>query len=131
LTLKITDSEIQSENSAFKWMEENEFRYKGKMFDVISSEKQGNVNIFCCLNDKNEESLMAQYEGLVKHHTDTALPYKQKSLHLFQQIVKEAATEKRSPMMLFAGVSRVSTHYIFSLTTFIILPSELPPKHFS
>jgi hypothetical protein len=130
LTFRIADDEIESANSTFKWMEENEFRYQGKMYDVISSEKQGNINIFRCLNDKNEETLMAKYEGLVKHHTDMSLPYKQKSSQLFQQIVKEAATEKRNTLLLFVRFNKIITNYSFSQTTFITLPYELPPKTF-
>jgi hypothetical protein len=130
LVLRITDDEILSEHSSFKWMEDNEFRYQGKMYDVISSEKQGNVSVFHCLNDSKEEALMAKYEGLVKHHTDMSLPYKQKSSQLLQQIVKEAATEKRSTLLLFASFNRITPIYSFSLNTFITLPYEHPPKTF-
>jgi hypothetical protein len=130
LTLRITDSEIRSEASAFKWTEENEFRYRGKMYDVISHEKKGSVNIFRCLNDSKEEALMAKYEGLVKHHTDMSLPYKQKSSQLFQQIVKEAAIEKHRTLLLYASNSNIFTTYRYSLSTFILLPSEPPPKPF-
>jgi hypothetical protein len=128
LVLRISEEEIQSGHSGFKWTDDNEFTYQGKMFDLISNEKQGDTNIFRCLNDKKEEMLLAKYEGLVKNHTDAALPYKQKSSRLYNQIVKEAATEKLKRIMIFTVFSELITRYTYSLITFIISPIERPPN---
>jgi len=128
LLLRISDEEIRSGVSNFKWTEENEFVFQGKMYDVISRQKQGNMNIFRCLNDNREEMLMAKYEGIIKHKTDTALPYKQKGSRLYSQIVKEAAMEKWKYILFYTNISQINTQYSYSLTTFIVSPPEKPPQ---
>jgi hypothetical protein len=126
--ISITDQEMDSGKSSFKWTEDEEFSYQGKMFDVITQQKQGALNIFRCLNDKNEEILLSKYEDLVKRHTDAGLPYKQKSQQLINQILKEAAIEKKIPDLFFAFFNEFISAYSFSLHTFSLLPLEQPPK---
>jgi hypothetical protein len=131
MTLRITDEEICSVNSEFKWMEDNEFKYQGKMYDVISSEKQGNMNIFRCLNDKNEEKLIAKYEVIMKNHTQSGLPYKQKSNQLLRQIVKEAALDAVRNDVFLTSFNKITYRYSYSLSTFISPVPKKPPKAFS
>ena len=46
----------------FKWVEKGEFRYKGKLYDLISMEIKGKTVIFNCINDKKEEQLIARHD---------------------------------------------------------------------
>ena len=46
-------------NSDFKWLETGEFRYKGVLYDVISEKSVGQITTFHCINDKQEEKLIA------------------------------------------------------------------------
>ncbi|MEI6123867.1 MAG: hypothetical protein WCQ95_09565 [Bacteroidota bacterium] len=126
--LAITDAEIKAVHSQFRWMEQDEFRYKGKMYDVINSQKHGDTNLFVCLNDKKEEAMLAKYEGFVKHHIDSNLPYRQKSAQLLLQIVKEATCEKQKQPLFFVVIANCKSEYKFSLRTFITAPIEKPPN---
>jgi hypothetical protein len=48
-------------NPDFNWVERGEFRYKGKLFDVVSEKVSGNIHYFTCINDKSEETLISNY----------------------------------------------------------------------
>lgn len=128
--LIISDAEIHQHNSPFKWMEEDEFRYHGKMYDIVKSEKQGDNNIFHCVNDKNEEKLLARYENYLKHHTDSNAPYQQKSHSLLSQIIKEAVFEYNSVKNLSSDVREILFVYFFSVQTSTLSKVFKPPKPF-
>jgi len=128
--LVISDTEIQSKNSPFKWMEEDEFRYHGKMYDIIKSEKQGNNNIFYCVNDKNEELLLSRFENYLKHHEDTNTPYQQKSHRILVQIIKEAIPEHPNIFLFSEDISNRNFCYFFSVQTTVINNIFIPPKFF-
>jgi len=128
LSLAIEDAEMLSKNSEFKWTEDDEFCYKGKMFDVISYEKKGTLTIFKCLNDKKEEVLLSKFEEFVKSHSDSELPCKQKTTQLLRQIITEAALVNYFERMIFSCSNLFKPHYHYSIITFVSLPEEKPPK---
>jgi len=129
--LVISDAEIQRHDSPFKWMEEDEFRYYGKMYDIVKSEKQGDTNIFYCVNDKNEEKLLARFENYMKHHTDSDLPFQQKSNHLLSQIIKQAVCESKTIQNLPVEIHEMLSEYFFSIQTTILNKIFIPPKALS
>ncbi|MCX6278844.1 MAG: hypothetical protein NT004_12220 [Bacteroidetes bacterium] len=47
----------------FRRIDQREFRYKGKMYDIATETKYDNATVFLCLNDKKEENL---FNGLKK-----------------------------------------------------------------
>ncbi len=126
--LVISDAIIQQRNSPFKWMEEDEFRYYGKMYDIVKSEKQGDTNIFYCVNDKNEEKLLARFENYLKHHADPNLPFQQKSHRILVHIIKEAIPEHLKIIPFSVDISDCKFCYFFSVQTVIINNIFIPPK---
>lgn len=126
--LVISDAVIQQRNSPFKWMEEDEFRYYGKMYDIVKSEKKGDQNIFYCVNDKNEEKLMARFENYLKHHTDSNLPFQQKSHHLLSQIIKQAVCDLKTTQNIPGDINEILSVYFFSIQTVVLNNIFIPPK---
>ena len=61
ITLQIT---TPLSNPDFKWLNQSEFRYKGVLYDVCSQKTVGIVTTFHCINDKQEERLIAVF-----HHS--------------------------------------------------------------
>ena len=55
-----------SSDPDFKWVEKGEFRYKGKLYDLISIEVKGTTFVFNCINDKKEEQLIARHDQFRK-----------------------------------------------------------------
>ena len=49
------------------WQDENEFSYKGKMYDVVRSERSADKStVYYCLNDTKEEALNANLNAHIK-----------------------------------------------------------------
>lgn len=66
------------------FLEEDEFLYKDKMYDIVRSERKGNSVTYYCLNDSKEEELFANLNSEVKKNMDSN-PVRHKS----QQILKK------------------------------------------
>lgn len=64
--LKISFAEINSPPSTFHWLEEDEFTFHGRRYDVISSKEENNFFIVKCYDDTKEGSL---YEKLKEHNS--------------------------------------------------------------
>ncbi|WP_373058428.1 hypothetical protein [Zunongwangia sp. H14] len=43
----------------FHWHEDGEFSYKGRMYDVVNTEKNGDATFYFCIEDKEEMILLA------------------------------------------------------------------------
>ncbi|MCX8056599.1 MAG: hypothetical protein N3F03_03185, partial [Ignavibacteria bacterium] len=67
-----------------KFIEEHEFRFQGKMYDIISSWETKDSIFYKCINDKREEELEGAFLTYIvnnNHRQDIPLPIKQ-SLNL-------------------------------------------------
>ena len=51
---------------AFQRVDEHEFRYGGKMYDIVRQENHGDTTWYYCLADEKETQLFAHLEELVK-----------------------------------------------------------------
>lgn len=51
---------------AFQRVDEHEFRYDGKMYDIVRQESHGDRTWYYCLADEKETQLFAHLEELVK-----------------------------------------------------------------
>lgn len=95
--------------SLFKYTDDNEFIYNGKLYDIVSTEKDGVNTIFYCLNDKKEERLFAGLNIHIKNNCDQNGPSKDKALQLIKNIIKEALPDTHCTLK----TSQIFT-YIFS-----------------
>jgi hypothetical protein len=50
------------ELSLMEWEDEEEFCYKGEMYDVVEKTVKGNTTIIRCIPDKKETSLLNEYQ---------------------------------------------------------------------
>ncbi|MBC7883994.1 MAG: hypothetical protein H7X99_00865 [Saprospiraceae bacterium] len=80
LQIHLTEIVISdNESDQLIWLKENfEFRYKGKMYDVICTEHKKDTTIYFCLNDKTEEGLIREFAINGNHpfpgqHPDSAI----------------------------------------------------------
>lgn len=58
------DKEI-TESKDFKWIKPHEFRYRGRMYDIVSSKTIDGVRHVQCYHDVKEEKLIASYTKLL------------------------------------------------------------------
>ncbi|MFA4851576.1 MAG: hypothetical protein WC599_03565 [Bacteroidales bacterium] len=129
----VPNSEIGASGSGFRFVEENEFIYNDKLYDIVKKKTDGNNTIFYCINDKQEEKLFAGINEHIKRNTDQNLPAgrqgtpaKDKSNNLTKSIVKEALPEK--PGFLCCDITQATTHFKYvSLIQKQFIPILSPP----
>ena len=124
----IQNSEINSPLSDFCFIEEDEFRYKGNLYDIVRKKTEGSNTVFYCINDKQEEKLFDGLNEHIKRNTDQNTPTKDKSNTLTKSIVKEALPEK--PDFIAYSVNQHILYFKYNSLTnkqFIPVPSP-PPK---
>ncbi len=113
----------------FKMLDKDEFSYRGRMYDVISTRFSGNSVIFTCLNDTREEQLIARYDKYSGWLTGMNLPERSKnSQAMLYHIIKYALLNKYSiqppvisPVILF---TEPNSNY----HSIAIVPSYPPPR---
>jgi hypothetical protein len=118
-------------NPDFKKVNNGEFRYKDKLYDIVSETKTGNCIIFKCINDKKEEKLLAGFHRVLELALCQNNPSKAKhATALLYHIIKLALPEGSGCMPLFvpADISFFTPiHPAFS----IFHPPYSPPPELS
>lgn len=61
------------------WMDDHEFRYYNKMYDVVSATDSGNQVVYTCYEDENETNVVSE---LVNHIKNVASPYSSRNTSL-------------------------------------------------
>ena len=124
----IPNNKIGTAGSGFRFVEENEFIYNDKLYDIVRKKTDGNKTIFYCINDKFEENLFSGLFEHTKRNTDQNTPINEKSNKLTKSIVKEALPEKQ--VLLHYAINQSITHFKYALfikEQFIPILSP-PPK---
>jgi hypothetical protein len=62
----------KEESKQLSWENENEFRYKGEMFDVIKKKANGNLVLIRCIPDKKETYLLNEYQKNNRRNTSNS-----------------------------------------------------------
>jgi hypothetical protein len=64
---------LNEKNVKVEWKEEGkEFRYKDEMYDVIKTVVHKDSVTYFCLQDKDEKTLMTNFDRLVKNNVDNS-----------------------------------------------------------
>ena len=58
-----------SKADQLQWEDENEFKYKGEMYDVITRKVVGDKLVIQCIADKKETKLLKSFEEIMKHQS--------------------------------------------------------------
>ena len=62
----ITVSSAEQQSTDFQWIHKREFRYKGNMYDIVRTEQRGDVTVYRCIHDIEEEQLIESQKELVQ-----------------------------------------------------------------
>jgi non-homologous end joining protein Ku len=108
----VPNSEIGVTGSKFRFVEENEFIYNNKLYDIVKKKSEGNNTIFYCINDKNEENLFSGLYEHLKRNCDQNSPTKDKSNNLVKSIIKEALPEK--PKFLCCNITQTTIDFKYA-----------------
>ncbi len=69
VVIRITQ-EIENDIEVFKRIHSREFRYKGEMYDVLSSETKGDTTVYTCIHDVRESGLFNDLDRLVNQQVN-------------------------------------------------------------
>jgi hypothetical protein len=127
-TIIISDSEMLSPSSSFKFLKKNEFTYKGKLYDIVHRKKENGINTFYCINDKQEEKLFSGLHEFIKFNMDNNIPVKNKLNSLIKNIVKEAIPDNLRSSFNDFSISDMFFTYRSNFTEQFISVLSPPPK---
>ncbi len=118
----------EKSDPAFQRVHEREFRYAGKMYDVVRQESRGDTTWYYCIADEKETQLFANLEKMVARE-QSQNPARQERLerllHCFGQLFFHAEEE-----IIFAAAERALTLRAdgFGLKIWIDAPPTPPPE---
>lgn len=105
--------------SSVNFIEDNEFIYKGELYDLVRKETSGNNIIIFCINDKKEQALLNNAkEHFSRNHDQKNSTNKSSSV--LKNIIKEALPENSNFITLsvsqmisgFDDASHITMQYI-------------------
>jgi hypothetical protein len=126
IVLKIVNP---SSNSDFKRIDKGEFLYKNKLYDIVSEIKTGNLIIFRCINDKNEEKLLTGFHHYFEFACMQNNPVKARHARamLYHVITLALPENHLSPLPVIpTDISYISP--IYFLSSVFCPPISPPPK---
>ena len=88
--IKLTNDEIKSEKREFRKINESEFFFLGKLYDIVRVRKNADTNYFYCINDAKEEQLLSALGSHVERQIDQSSPVSKKTSNLLKHVVKIA-----------------------------------------
>ena len=121
ILLKITDDEAKD----LQRVDDNEIRYKGKMYDIIKEAKENNILYINCISDRNEDNL---FEILFKINKQDDPDSKSEPLYFKNLLIKNYILNENELIHFQYKGCRI---FIFSMSGYnspfeeIILP---PPE---
>jgi hypothetical protein len=116
-------------NPDFKRVDRGEFRYKDKLYDIVSETKTGNVTTFRCINDKNEEKLLAEFHHTFEFATSQNNPVKTRHAQaMLYHVIKLALPENHLNIPPFVTVKISFINPIHLLSSVFYSPASPPPK---
>lgn len=125
-TFTFSKSEIEN-SKEIEFIEEHEFRYKGKMYDIVYQESLNGKTVFQCVSDEQETMLFAQLDKLVEEQSKSN---QEKNQQLFKLLNFQFITSEVSIVKLIPPLNELSANlYHYSLKTWnskIISPPPQP-----
>ena len=127
LVFSIENGNISDKDIDFK--NEDEFEYKGEMYDVVKSETRDGFVYFYCINDKNEEFIQASLEKHISDNFSNDAATQKRVNSILKNIIKKGISNNST-----IQVSRINNNclsfnreieYLFTVTREIKTP---PPK---
>jgi len=128
-TLSFSKSDLKNKLVNLEFIEEYEFRYNGKLYDIITQWETDDSIYYKCINDTKEEELEEIFVNYVvnnNHRNDLPLPIKQllNSLQIEYYLV---SNQKIYPQLNSSFIT--CSEYQNPLDEFLSIP-EPPPRIF-
>lgn len=87
-TFAFQNEGLANDRYPLQWVDDHEFRYSGKMYDIVRSHISGDSTYFTCINDTQEEQLFEHLDNQVQRNmADSGQPSK---LDAFKDVFKDS-----------------------------------------
>lgn len=119
----------RSNSQSFKWTDKNEeFRFEGKLYDLVRVRKAVDTTFFYCINDTQEEKLIANLDEHLQRETDNQLPQNKKINNNLEKLIKDYI--RHNYLFLILNNELEFRYYSFcdTLTCFYPDIATPPPK---
>lgn len=119
-------SDLDREKTAIQWMADDEFRYEGRMYDIVAVQVNGDSTYFKCINDIQEERLFADLGDHVRRQMGDS--GNQGRLDTFKDIFKDSHIRNIS---LCNHLSATGTIIALPVNEYVSVDRDvpfLPPK---
>ena len=125
----IPKSVITSGAQGFRYIDDNkEFVFNGRLYDIARTTDDGNNTVFYCINDKNEEQLIAKFNEHLQRNNDQNVPVRNQTEKLVKGMVKEALPQNTTGLFTLSESNIFfKENFQFLLKQYIPLPTP-PPK---
>jgi hypothetical protein len=118
-----------STNRDFKMLEKGEIRYRGKLYDVISTRVSGSSVIFRCINDTREEQLLARFDHYsIQVAGMNSTEKSRNNQAMLHHIIKHALLKKYSVPSLSASFVVLFFEPARDFNSVDITPLSPPPR---
>lgn len=114
------------------WYEDNqEFRYQGKMYDIVRSETKNNIRYYYCINDTQEDDLFASLGEHISKHVNQDVSHNKNTKNVIQKVIKDYYFEQclRAPGIFSIRLQYAHTTSIYCCFSLTI--NSPPPKTIS
>lgn len=113
----------------FSFMDEDEFEYKGNMYDVVKSEIKDGFIYFYCINDKAEETINQALQKHIQDNFSTDSPSQKNMSAIFKNVLKKCISNFNFQELKISGEETLAVDLgILSLPDIICDISPPPPK---
>lgn len=107
------------------WLDEMEFEWQGKMYDIASIQTTGNTVHFYCYHDEAEDNLLAFLDHVARQSNNDKRSVPSSLTDFFSlQFLPSIPTESRCIQMTLIG----ATPYVRVCIPFVALPDAPPPR---
>jgi hypothetical protein len=89
--LRIPAALVDSPNEEFQWMKNWEFRYRGEMYDIVESHREGNMWVFACKHDTKEDMLRKHMERQAQDNNAERNSQSKKNLKIVGEFITYAS----------------------------------------
>ncbi len=126
--LKIPKTLEEKPHSTFQRIHKREFRYDGKMYDIVRQESHGDTTWYYCLPDEKETQLFANLDELVKQDMAGDPQHRKQIDELLRLLGALYCSHKTDGFFIFSNEQKAATFFFFNLTTWDFPPSTPPPE---
>lgn len=118
--------ELQLNKVHLQWMHENEFRFKGEMYDIISRDTCDGRLKLICIHDVKESGLFAQLDKLIDQNMTSNAPM-QSQRKLLHQLIQSLFFEHNEKQSNDYFISDYYSHYLQKRIVNPFFKPESPP----